>query len=64
MKIINLSFTLLNEGKEEEAWLKIANWEKLEHLTEEENHKYKMFKTCVLFLTGRLQESLAIAALL
>ena len=61
MEIINLSFKLLSKGKEEETWQKIAKWEKSEHLTQEENHLYKMFKISVLFLTGRLPESLAIA---
>ena len=61
MEIINLSFKLLNEGKEEEAWQKIAKWEKSEHLTPEENHVYKIFKVTILQLTGRIAESLKIA---
>ncbi len=54
------AYELLNEGKEEEAWEKVAKWEKSEHLTPEERHIYMMFKGTLLFLTGRLQESLKI----
>ncbi|MFX0081018.1 MAG: tetratricopeptide repeat protein [Candidatus Hodarchaeota archaeon] len=54
------TFELMNEGKEEKAWQIIAKWEKSEHLTQEENHIYKMFKAFILFLTGDLAESLKI----
>ncbi|MFX1425089.1 MAG: hypothetical protein ACFFBE_01455 [Promethearchaeota archaeon] len=52
------AYSLLNEGKEEEAWQLIKNREKIEHLKPEQKHLYRMFKGSVLFLTGRLQESL------
>ncbi|MFX0027919.1 MAG: tetratricopeptide repeat protein, partial [Candidatus Hermodarchaeota archaeon] len=52
------AYSLLNEGREEEAWQLIKNREKIEHLKPEQKHLYRMFKGSVLFLTGRLQESL------
>ena len=58
---IHRAYELLNEGKEDEAWQKIAKWEGSEHLTPEEDHKYNIFKGSLLYLTGRLQESLKIA---
>ena len=61
LEAIHSAYELLNEGKEKKAWEKIAKWEKSEHLTPEEHHIYKIFKGTILFLTGRLQESLKIA---
>ncbi|MFX1532079.1 MAG: tetratricopeptide repeat protein, partial [Promethearchaeota archaeon] len=55
------AYKLLNEGKEEEAWQLIKNREEIEYSKSEEKHLYRMFKGSVLFLTGRLQESLKIA---
>jgi len=54
------AYTLLNEGKEEEAWQIIENWEKKEHLNPEEKHLYFAFKGSILLLTGRLEETLKI----
>ena len=59
-EITTTLYTLLNEGKEDEAWQKIANWEKSESLTPEENHYYIIFKGTLLYATGKLQESLKI----
>jgi tetratricopeptide (TPR) repeat protein len=61
LEVIHRAYELLNEGKEKKAWQKIAKWEKSEHLTLKEHHIYKVFKGFILYLTGRLQESLVIA---
>jgi hypothetical protein len=53
-KLLTYLYKLLNEGKEDEAWQKIAKWEQSEPLTTEENHKYKIFKGSLLYLTGRI----------
>ena len=60
-EVIHRAYELLNNGKEKKAWQKITKWEKSEHLTLREHHIYKMFKGFILRLTGRIQESLAIA---
>jgi tetratricopeptide (TPR) repeat protein len=61
IELLYLVYSLLGEGKVDEAWQKINNWEKSEQLSIEENHKYKMFKGSILWATGNLQESLKIA---
>ena len=61
LEAIHRAYELLNEGKEKNAWAKVAKWEKSEHLTPEEYHIYKLFKGFILRLTGRIQESIKIA---
>ena len=60
IKIVEEIYTLLNEDKEDEAWQKIAIWEKSEQLTSEEYHHYIVSKVIVFYATGKIQESLKI----